>query len=131
MIRSHVVTIAVKNVRKIFRKVPIMELSKIDLDYWQQRQVPAWGLKLDHLAIRVSIDQIVNKNSGKKKYSNQLDIDHHNAIGLLRTVRKNLEYDNRNTGVMGSLIDYMERYQQQDGRLKLYRRWVRKWKARQ
>ena len=106
-----------------------MILRKIDLDYWQQRQIPSWGDGLQENSVRVTIDAIVNKNGHEVR--GKLDNDLHNAVHLLRLVRKNGVHDFHNTGKTYSLVGYMERYEQKDGRRKLYKRWVRKFNTRQ
>ena len=105
-----------------------MILNKIDLDYWQQRQMPGWAKDLQQSSKGVSIDQIVNKNAtpNYRRHTSKVDMDPHNALHLLMMVRKNQAYERNRTGESGNLIDYMLHYTQQDGRKKLYTRWARR-----
>ena len=115
-----------------------MTLTKQHLTWYQQQQIPAWGetLQQEHL---VSIDTLVNNNG---RSAEQLRVDrsafakkgmhNHNAIALLKMVRRNIE-----TGAIKlrvyeeeglqpeKLLTYMQGYTQQDGRLPIYRRWAR------
>lgn len=99
-----------------------MNLTRRHLIWYQQQQVPNWGGRFVSEAW-VTIDEVVNLNaSGESKLIQGGNRDLNNAVNLLRMVRKNMQHD----PCIGGLLGYMSRYQQQDGRLKIYRRWSRK-----
>jgi hypothetical protein len=101
-------------------------MKTLILDYWQERQKPSWYE--ESLKYQVSIDAVINYNNNPSKLASktrQRRCYLHNALGLLRMVRKNNAYLYQVEPVE-SLRSYMLSYRQEDGRKRYYKRWASK-----
>ena len=119
-----------------------MIITKTHVLYWQSRQVPSWvedyfktvphyvgglGPTKWNESVSISIHAAINDHvpcvvkPNREKERNQ-----HNAINLLKMVRKN-QTSYRICGRPDTLLAYLHNYDQQDGRLPIYRRWERKY----
>ena len=104
----------------------IMIITKTHVKFWQSRQVPSWAKGVLTI-IPVTLDSAINEHVlTLVKPNRNKEMNQHNSIGLLKLVRKNQAYD-RKYGRPDTLLAYIHNYNQQDGRLPIYRRWERKY----
>ena len=103
-----------------------MIIKPLDVKFFQQHQRKSWmGDLYPKDGGWVPIDTVINWQGFDRVQRSGPDMDNSMAVGLLRTVRKNII----NGGMYSraeSLASYMLHYSQEDGRLMLYKRWVRK-----